>query len=372
MKTVPPDPSPMEDRIVQLASELVAIPTHETEADAQELVASWLKDCGFSCELREVEPKRPNLIARRGTGGRFFCSHIDVHPPHDHPDPFTCRRDGDLLVGRGVLDAKGQVAALVAAVEAEAGADALVVITCDEESGGLGSERVSIPDGPWFTEGGVVLEPTDFRICTAQAGHIDVRVDVSGTPSHAYAPDPSGSPITAVLAVIEELDTCTFLKATHPLLPRSRANIGTIDGGEHVWRTPGRASIELTLGVVPGTDLGDAVKEVRSRLDEVSRRWGERGTSFVYEVVDASEPIDVTERVRPVAARLAGALGVADEPAGMPSWTDAGNLFVKHGLPCAVFGAGDLAPAHSNHEWIRVSDLSRLADALRAVMATSP
>jgi acetylornithine deacetylase/succinyl-diaminopimelate desuccinylase-like protein len=102
-------------------------------------------------------------------------------------------------------------------------------------------------------------------------------------------------------------------------------------------------------------------------LDEVSRRWGERGTSFLYEIVDSSEPIDVTDRV-PVASRLATALGVSYEPAGMPSWTDAGNLFTKHGLPCVVFGAGELASAHSNHESVRVADLVRLAEGLRGLL----
>jgi acetylornithine deacetylase/succinyl-diaminopimelate desuccinylase-like protein len=354
----------MEERIVELTSALVAIPTHETEQDAQELLASWLEACGFSCELQEIVPKRPNLIARRGSGGRFLCSHADVHRPHDHPDPFTSRRQGDLLVGRGVLDAKGQIAALVAALEATPEADALVVITCDEESGGLGSERASIPDGPWFEDGGIVLEPTAFRICTAQAGHIDVKVGVSGTPSHAYAPDPAGSPITAVLAVIEELDTCTFLKTGHPLLPRPRMNVGRIDGGEHVWRTPARASLELTLGVVPGTDLETAVADVRSRLDEVARRWGERGTSFLYEIVDSSDAIEVSLDRVPIASRLADAVGVPFEPAGMPSWTDAGNLLTKHDLPCVVFGAGDLSSAHSNHESVAVAELVRLSEIL--------
>ena len=47
-------------------------------------------------------------------------------------------------------------------------------------------------------------------------------------------------------------------------------------------------------------------------------------------------------------------------PAGMSSWTDAGYLYMKHRLPCVVFGAGQLAPAHSNHEWIEVADLVRL------------
>jgi acetylornithine deacetylase/succinyl-diaminopimelate desuccinylase-like protein len=362
----------MEERIIQLTSELVAIPTHETEAAAQGVLAGHLRSCGFDCELVEVAPDRPNLVAHRdGTGGVFLNSHVDVHPPHDHPDPWRVRRHGGQLIGRGVLDAKGQVAALVAAVEAEPDTRACVVITVDEEAGGLGSEHVRFPDGPWSHDGGIVLEPTSFAICTAQAGNIDVRVEVSADAQHAYAPDRQGSPIKAVLSVIDELDTCSFLKDEHPLMGRPRVNIGRLRGGEHPWRTPARARLEMTLGVVPGTDLNAATEEVRSRLDHIAGRWGARGTSFIFDVVDTSEPHDIPVDHVAIARTIADAMEIPFAPAGMPSWTDAGNFMTKHAHPCVVFGAGDLSSAHSNHEWVEVADLVRLGEILRRVLRTA-
>lgn len=355
------------ERILELVTDLVAIPTHETEEEAQLLLASWLGACDFDCELQEVAPSRPNLVARRGDDGPFLCSHVDVHPPHGHPEPFTCRVMGDTLVGRGVLDAKGQIAALVAAVESALDAPALVCITCDEEGGGLGSQQLELPDGPWRAHGGIVLEPTGFRVATVQAGHIDVEIAVSGTPGHTYGDEAGGSPITAVLAAVDALETCAFLDAHHSLLPRPRRHVGRIEGGEHVWRRPARASAGIALGVVPGTDLEAAKGEVRARLDDLAGRWVQRGTSFTYEITDASEPIELPPDL-PIVRRIAKALGSDPEPWGMSSWTDAGNLLVHHGLPCVVFGAGDLAPAHSDHEWVRTDDLVRMAEVLSRVL----
>jgi acetylornithine deacetylase/succinyl-diaminopimelate desuccinylase-like protein len=357
----------VDERITELTAALVAVPTDEREAEAQELIASWLTPAGFDCALVELAPNRTNLIAQRGTGGTFLCSHVDTHPPHDHPDPLICKRQGELLVGRGVLDAKGQIAALVAAVEAEPAAPVLVAITCDEERTGMGSERIQLPAGPWAEDGGVVLEPTDFAVCTAQTGHVDVHVGVSGTSGHAYATDESGSPIDAVLAVIEGLETCSFLKATHPLLGRPRRNVGRISGGEHPWRRPARAELDLTLGVVPGTDIAEAEAEVHKRLDDIAHRWGARGTSFLFDITDRSEPIEIADDL-PIANRIADAMGLPLEPAGMPSWTDAGYLLLKHNQPCVVFGAGELGPAHSNYEWVRLADLVRLAGVLRTLI----
>jgi acetylornithine deacetylase/succinyl-diaminopimelate desuccinylase-like protein len=358
------------DRIADLTSALVAAPSHETETQVQRILSEQLAEAGFDCRLSEVAPGRPNLVAQRGDGGVFLCSHADTHPPHDHPDPFVCRRRGELLVGRGVVDTKGLMAAMIVALSDERDAPAVVAITCDEERSGTGSEALEVPDGPWFSDGGIVLEPTDFRVCTAQTGHIDVRVGVSGVPQHVYAPEASGSPISAVLAAADALETCSFLSERHPLLPPTRTHIGLIAGGEHPWRKPGRAHIELTMGVLPGIDIGAAVAEVRERLDDVARRWGARGTSFLYDVVDFSAPIQVPDDL-PIARRLHDALGDPPDPAGMPSWTDAGNLLVRHGLSCVVFGAGELGPAHSDDEWVRLSDLERLADVLAAVLRNS-
>jgi acetylornithine deacetylase/succinyl-diaminopimelate desuccinylase-like protein len=357
----------MQERIAHLTSALVEIPTHEFETEAQEYLAETLRVAGFGCELVEVSPQRVNLLARRGSGGTFFCSHIDTHPPHAHPDAFTCRRQGDHLVGRGVVDTKGLIAALIAAVETEPRAPATILITCDEERGGIGSEHASIPAGPWFDEGGIILEPTNFAVCVAQPGNVDVYVEVSAPPVHAYARDRPGSPITAVLAVIEELDTCTFSKAQHPLVGRAQRNVGRIRAGEHAWRTPARARLEMTLGVVPGCDVAEAEEEVRTRLADVADRWGKQGTSFLFDIVDRSQPSEVAHDL-PIAERIATAFEMPLEVAGMPYWTDAGNLLHHHGLSCVVFGAGDLAAAHSNHEWVSLTDLERLARGLGALL----
>jgi acetylornithine deacetylase/succinyl-diaminopimelate desuccinylase-like protein len=359
--------SAVSDRIFELLAALVAVPTHETEAEAQRLIARWLGACGFTCELHEVLPDRPNLVARRGEGGPFVCSHVDVHPPHAHDDPFTSRSADGRVYGRGVLDAKGQIAALVAACEIERDAPALVVITCDEERGGLGSQQLGVPDGPWLHDGGIVLEPTAFRVCTAQSGHIDVALRASAEPSHTYADETAGSPISAVLAAIDALETCTFLGSRHPLLPPPRLLLGRIEGGEHVWRRPAAAGAEIGLGIVPGVDIDAACDEVRSRLDDLGRRWASRGTAFMYEIVDASPAIQVSDDL-PIVAHVAAALGSRVEPAGMPSWTDAGNFLVHHNLPCVVFGAGELTTAHSDNEWIGNDDLVRLSDVLARLL----
>lgn len=361
----------MQERIVELATELVAIPTHETELAAQRYLAGILERAGFEVSLQDVSPERPNLIARRGAGGTFVCSHIDTHPPHDHPDPFECKRDGNLLIGRGVLDAKGQIAALVAAVEENPDVPVAIAICCDEESGGLGSEQLAVPDGPWRADGGIVLEPTDFRFCTAQGGHIDVALEASSPATHAYAYRtlPS-SPIDVMIRAFDALRSIRSLGLRHPLLPPPRLSVGRIHGGEHLWRSPGRCRAEVGVGLVPGVTVAEATDQIATALDRTKASWDEPASSFVYKIVDASEPTEVPADLV-VASWIADAPGTPLQPGGIMSWTDAANLFARHQLPCVVFGAGDLASAHSDREWVAVDDLVRLAAILGTVFRSA-
>lgn len=353
------------ERIAELTAALVAFPSHEVEAPVQTFLAGELERIGFDCTLQEVASDRPNLIAVRGEGGPFVCSHADVHPPHAHPDPFTAKRSGDVLVGRGVLDAKGQVAALVAAAEAEPDAPATIVICCDEESGGLGSQLLELPDRLRPPEGGIVLEPTELRVCTAQAGAIDLRIEANLVPGHAYADPPSA--LDVVLEAVAVLRDAPALGALHPLLPPARLRVGTIAGGEHLWRRGRRAEASLALGLLPGIDPAEAAADVRERLDAVASRWKHRG-SIVYDVLDVSEPVEVPSDLG-VVDRLADALGAPVEPSGMASWTDAGNLLVHHGIPCVVFGAGSLESAHSDRESVSLAELTRLGEVLGRLLA---
>jgi acetylornithine deacetylase/succinyl-diaminopimelate desuccinylase-like protein len=65
---------------------------------------------------------------------------------------------------------------------------------------------------------------------------------------------------------------------------------------------------------------------------------------------------------------LEAVLGSDHKQGGMRSWTDAANLLEYHGLPCLIFGAGELWPAHSDDEWVDLADLVRLSQILASFL----
>ncbi|HVE92915.1 MAG TPA: M20/M25/M40 family metallo-hydrolase [Actinomycetota bacterium] len=354
--------APDAARIVALTSRLVALPSHESEQEVQLLLASLLEETGFEVRLQEIEPGRPNLIASRGSGGPWFCSHADVHPPHGHPDPWKCRQEDGLLVGRGVVDTKGQLASLLDALASEPDTAATVVVCCDEESGGLGSQRLDLPESLRPAEGGIVLEPTGLGVSVAQSGCIDLEIRIDREPRHMAVGGVSAA--DELLRILELLRAeCSFLRHTNPLVPPPRVHLGVLQAGEHLWRTPATAAAQVSLTLLPQVDAAEARGELEAVL---STELGESGKGS-YRVIDVCEPIQVPQDL-PVVSRLREAMGRGFRLTGMPSWTDATHLLLRHGIPCVVFGAGDLDSAHSDREWVRVRDLVDLSSILRRVL----
>ena len=130
----------MEDELVKVALDLgdmdASLPTAPGETPkrstiglpqyhekrASDYVYAWLLNNGFEPK-RQGLPERPNVLAvHRGTGkGRslLFNSHLDLgwglmyawkYRNHDAPYRTGAWRDGDRLIGQGIINCKGPMA----------------------------------------------------------------------------------------------------------------------------------------------------------------------------------------------------------------------------------------------------------------------
>src|SRR5262245_20092174 len=127
------------------------------EGDAGRWLASDLSDLGYRVVEQKVDDKRFNVFATLGQPSVVFSTHFDCVPPF-----FPSRVEGDRLYGRGSCDAKGILAAQVAAAdtlrrEGETRVGLLFVV--GEERGSDGAKVAnSAPNGCRFLVDG---EPTD-------------------------------------------------------------------------------------------------------------------------------------------------------------------------------------------------------------------
>ena len=111
-------------------------------------------------------------------------------------------------------------------------------------------------------------------------------------------------------------------------------------------------------GRCPGETTADVEREARALLGDLD---GDVQVRFCREPLETSADEEIVQLL----ARHAG----ADEPIGVPFWTDAA-LLAEAGIPTVVFGpAGD--GAHADVEWVDLASVERCYDVLLATVSTS-
>jgi succinyl-diaminopimelate desuccinylase len=221
--------------VAELAEALIACPS-VTPATGMvfDCLADMLEPLGFSVH-RVVSGEAPdgpveNLFAVRhgpvGSRHFAFAGHLDVVPPGEgwQTGAFAPERRGDLLYGRGAVDMKGSIAAMVAAVHAiPADAGTLsFVITGDEEGPATYGTKVlmetmrelgAIPDLC------LVGEPTSVArlgdtVKIGRRGSVNMWLEVPGVQGHVAYPHLADNPAPKLIAMMAELDALVLDEGT--------------------------------------------------------------------------------------------------------------------------------------------------------------
>jgi acetylornithine deacetylase len=204
------------------------------EGAVGDFLADFLSARGWEVEKSPVEQPRENpgggprwniyAGAKGETPDLVFSTHMDTVPPYI---PFS--EDEDFLYGRGVCDAKGILAAQVAAAEAlrAAGFRIGLLFVSGEERDSAGAQAANLsPKGSRFLING---EPTDNRVALASKGALRAVFKCTGKMAHSAYPELGESAVHKLVTVLARL-----LAAPLPELEGigpSTLNIGQIHGG---------------------------------------------------------------------------------------------------------------------------------------------
>ena len=273
--------------LVDLASELIKIPSFKTEETA---VARWLADYfrerNYQVELQEVEPGRFQTIATlKGTGGGkslMLNGHIDINSLALgwKRDPWTPVVEGDRLYGHGVQNMKGGVATIIAAAEAIRTAgirlkgDLVVACVVGETQGGEGTYYL-VQHGP-ITDMAVVAEPFGLgNLTTVHTGIVHMAIHTYGVSGHMRQRDSTVNAIHKMTQVIEALQRVQFTYVPREDLPAMpMLNVGSIIGGrgqDYVLiespYVPDLCTIIVDVHFLPGQTVEGIVADIRRSLD---------------------------------------------------------------------------------------------------------
>ncbi len=179
--------------------------------------------------------------------------------------PFSLRREGDKLFGRGTTDMKGYLAAALAAVPELAGAKLRrpIHLACsyDEEAGCRGVPHLiaRLPALCAPPQGAIIGEPSNMRAVLAHKGKAAVRVTIRGRAGHSSRPDLGLNAIHAMADVLNaaigeatRLTQGPFDTAFEPAYSSLQA--GVISGGRAINIVPDLCMLELEARAISGVD----------------------------------------------------------------------------------------------------------------------
>jgi len=232
-----------------------------------EFLLAHLASLGYSATRMEVSPERFNVYA--AVPGRkpdvVLSTHMDTVPPF-----IPSSEDADYIYGRGSCDAKGIIAAQIAAAErlrAEGKvAPALLFVVGEErDSQGARVANQHAPGSRFLING----EPTENRIAVASKGTLRVELTAHGKMAHSAYPELGESAIDKLLDVLDPLRRMEL--PTNPEVGPSTLNIGILEGGQAPNVVPDFARAHLLYRLVgPSDDLKQRIIESVGNRAEVN------------------------------------------------------------------------------------------------------
>jgi acetylornithine deacetylase len=219
----------------------------------------------YSGRLERIpaEPQRDNIFASWGEPLVTLSTHMDTVPPF-----FPSHEDGEFLWGRGACDAKGIIAAMIAAAEKLLAAGTrnfgLLFVVGEERNSAGAKAAAATPRGSRFLING---EPTENRLALGSKGALRYEITAHGKLAHSAYPELGHSAIHTLLDVLRDIREIPLPE--EPLLGASTLNIGTISGGRAPNVVADEARAEVMFRTVGDpTPLREAVSAAAARRVE--------------------------------------------------------------------------------------------------------
>jgi acetylornithine deacetylase len=245
--------------------------------------------------------------------------------------------------------------------------DVIVESTVSEEDGGAGALAAVLRG--YVADGAIISEPTNLAIVTAQGGALMFRLEVPGLSAHACVRDEGVSAVEKFAYLHQGLlafEDRRNAEITHPLYARMRIkapiNVGVVRGGSWASSVPESVVAEGRAGLVPGEDLSTFKQELAAEIavladaDPWLRDHRPQVTWLNGQFAPAGVEVDspLVETLRQ-AWRETSSSPVRIE--GVTYGADMRHFVIAGGVPCVMFGAGDVRLAHAPDESIPVEDL---------------
>ncbi len=339
--TAPAGDLDLLSRAVQVSS------VSRDERELALLLAEWCEEHGIKSEIDAAG----NLVATRGAGDRrlLMLGHLDTVPYR-----WPVRWDGEVLSGRGSVDAKASLVAFLqtlASCEPPEGVELRVVGAVEEEITGAGAFHVR---DTYPADAVIVGEPSGATALTlGYHGLIKVRLHTREHVGHTAGEGvrTAGDRLVEALTAVRAAVAGAAPDALTATLGVRALNQGDVQDGEAV----------VDVRLPPGHAVEDIVQALRAAVAEPVRIEVLRGTPGVATprtspLVKSFQRAFAASEMRP---RYLMKKGSSDMNTLATTW---------QGVPMVAYGPGDASLDHTPAEHLHATEYRRARRLLTAAV----
>ncbi len=368
------------DEIIELAHQLIQIPSHpgvpHQEKDVAEFIYDYCGANGLEVQFQEVTGQRKNVLAflrGSGTGNSLMLNgHLDTITPYRMTiDPFNEGVHSGYVWGRGAADMKGGLASMLITLLAYKRAgitpdgDIIFAGVIGEEGKSEGTE--CLINSGIRTDAAIVGEPSNYQYAIGHRGLEWFDVIFTGKASHSGSPDGGINAIEKAAEFIYRAKRDLYPKIRQredEFMGVSLMNIGIIEGGLGQSTVADSCTVKIDRRYIPGETVQSVMQEYQEILDDMKEQdhqlHAEIRKSSANDTILSHPPL-VTPMTEPIVHAVRSSIRevIKREPqiTRGRGWTDAALLKVYAKIPTVVFGPGDIRMSHTESERIAIKDL---------------
>ena len=373
----------MENRLITLLTDLVAINSVNrtlSNGPGEHEIAGYcarnLTNLQLEAKIQEVGPNQCNVVAvvpgKDRNRSLLLNAHLDTVGVDGMDAPFTLRREGDRLYGRGAYDMKGSIAIMLFLADhftrQQPPLDILLTFVADEEDKSTGMEHLVekwLPQISADPVGGIFLEFTEENIGVCHKGFTWYELTVTGKAAHGSRPEQG---IDAILPLRWALDEINRIqeelqeRTADPLLGHSSIHSSIVRGGTELSVIPSRSCVQCerrTLPDEPPTAFGDELERI---IEAVKRHPGGHSVAgrkfFVRPPYRVPQDAEILKRLKKAAPK--------SKQVGLSFWADSA-LAGAMGIPSILYGPRGHG-AHAIDEWVSLKSLVNVYEILKKLI----